>query len=169
MLNNNVVRGIIEGTGDIASLVSGPLFPVTYGAKELLKYSYDFLSEEEAKKNQYKPGNWYANPDFIEDLYAKGGPSTKYVPLSPDVDPGSWTPAGRKVWEDANKGISGPTGKAPLSNLHYGWTEHYAPQIPVVKIDRSKGRVNLHPPATSNPNATMVPSGGFSNYRKKRY
>jgi len=177
MSNNELIESLIEGFGDIAIVGSGPLAPALYGAKELLKYGYGFLADDYDRRHQYKAGQWYENPNYLDELYTKGGPSQHYVPLSPNVDPEAWTTTGRSRWQKEME-IEGDTGgfaPAPivgppeLSPLAYGWTEHYAPQIPVIKINTSRGKVNLHPPTSLKPNATMIPSGGFSNYRKKRY
>ncbi len=171
-MQDDTVSDVIEVAGDIAAVGSGPLAPIILGAKELLKYGYGFLTSDYENRNKYKPGVWYDNPDYVPDIYSKGGPSIKQVPLSPSVDPASWTAAGKAKWKPVDSEENSAFSPAPilgpnqLSNLSYGWSQHYEPQIPVVKINTKGGKVNLHPPKSSSPNATMVPSGGFSKYNK---
>jgi hypothetical protein len=189
MSARGIGTGLIEVTGDVATAVSGPIAPLTYIAKEALKWGYGHLMDEyemrkreELRREMYKTGAWYKNDNYDMDSAMVGGPSDRGVPLAPDVDPEAWTTDGRKRWEGKRYSPDGkevvykngisyygerivPTHLTRPSGT-FGWREHYEPQRPTLVVDYSKGDVNLHPPQTTNPNATMPPAGGFSKRRR---
>lgn len=173
---------------DTVAVASGPFAPVIEGAGAAFKWGIDTLYDDilqrqvNAKRDEYyKPGTWY---------YATGpraAPSIKEVPLSPDVDPGSWTKDAKKLREKQaidkmyddmfNKNPGVPNGMGgnfqqgivPLlpinpkaSPLQFGWTQHYKQQEPDLIVNYAKKPKDAdHPIRSSQPNATMVPAGGF--------